>query len=135
MIAPSKVLPSAAAPPLVTSPIMDLKGKARAVCPVHRSPCLVTGASEVREKLMANAMLAAHVVNTRQHFPEVSPPKSRWLRKQYKEENSSSRSAFLELKKFCKSFSLRPLNPKSWEKASVVTEVTLVMITPRKEIS
>lgn len=78
----------------------DPKGKAPAVTPVRRSPRLAAGAGEtlVREKLLEDAMHAAHVIDTHQHFPKVSPPRSQRLQKQFHEEDFGSGSAFPRIK-------------------------------------
>lgn len=80
-VAPLEVLPPAVAPPVIVPPAPTPsattpqdKGKAPAITLVRKSPRLVAGRTgETQEKLMEDAICAAHIVETHQYFPEVSP--------------------------------------------------------------
>lgn len=63
----AEVPPLAPAPPIVTYLVPDPKGEDPLVTPVCPCPHLTAG-----KKLMEDAIQAAHVVNTRQNFPEAS---------------------------------------------------------------
>lgn len=103
------------------------KGKAPVITPMRRNILLLTERGKTQENLMADAIHAAPVVDTYQHFPKLKR-----LRKQFQEESGNG-SIFSGVEEFLKSFSLRHVILESWEKTSVEMEVTLVMIFQRKE--
>lgn len=57
--------------PTLVGPAQKDKGSSR------RSPHLAAIVGETREKLMADAIRTTHIVDTRQHFPKVTPRRRR----------------------------------------------------------